>query len=444
MAKPKKKYSNLSIREKNFVKKKLGISKLEDVDKTILKRLREELKKLNDVRNKHKIIYKLWDVIICVIIASFADNNTWEDIHNFVVDNYDWFKSFLQMTGGIPTAKSYERIIGLIDNKELNSILFDFFQTISFKKSVDVELYNIDGRVNNGSKQQKTLLNDSKNPLNCLNVYSNKYGYCVYTEQIDSKTNEIPTVKKLIEGMNLTGIIVTWDALNTQTENVKAVINAKGDYIVPVKANHSLFYQDLVDYFDEDKCSEIIAGNLNSQYMKYTEKSHSSIIVYELFQTSDVKWYNDIESWSGLTSFGLVRKTITQMKKIKNKRKNAKQEEIEKEVTTIENRYYISSRQINIKEFNTVTRGHWNVENKIHWHLDSTFDQDNNSTQNKNALLNLEIIHKFVLAILERVKVKYSLSLKSIRKHLSNNTKEFFPELITYLILDTKSTVLEK
>lgn len=444
MGRPPKKYSNLTIREKNFVKKTLGITKLEDVDKTILKRLREELKQLNDVRNKNKIIYKLWDVIICTIVASFANNNTWEDIHNFVIDNYEWFKSFLQMTGGIPTEKSYERIMGTINSDELNSILFDFFKTISFEKAVSVKSYNFDGRVNNGSKQKATLLNSSKSPLNCLNVYSNEDGYCIYTKEIDSKTNEIPTVKELVDGMDLNGIIVTWDALNTQVENIKAVINSNGDYTVPIKANHELFYQDLIDYFDEDKCDEIIAGNLNSEYLKYTEKSHSSIIVYELFQTSDVKWYEDIKKWDGVKTFGLVRKTITQMKEVKNKRKNAKQEEVEKEVTTVENRYYISSRTVNINEFNKVTRGHWSVENKIHWQLDFTFDQDKNNTRNKKALLNLEIIHKFVLAILERVKPKYSLSLKSIRKHLSNNIEEFFPELVTYLILDNKSTVLEK
>ena len=62
------------------------------------------------------IIYNLWDVIMCVIIASFANNNSWDDIHQFVVDNYKWFKSLLQMTGGIPCAKSYERINILIDS----------------------------------------------------------------------------------------------------------------------------------------------------------------------------------------------------------------------------------------------------------------------------------------------------------------------------------------
>lgn len=437
MAKPKKKYSDLAKNEISFIKKKLGITKIQDVDTAILKMLKEELKKLKDSRNKNMIKFKLWDVIMCVILASFADNNTWEEIHDFVKDNYKWLKSFLQMTGGIPTEDSYERIIGLINSNELNKILLDFFKAITLEFTTKINLLNFDGRVNNGSKRNITITNEAKTPLNCLNVYSYQYGYCVETKQIDDKTNEIPTIEELIKGMNLTGVIATWDALNSQTKNVDAVINAGGDYVIPIKGNQGVFYQDLIDYFDEEKCNEIIAGNLHSDYLTYTEKSHGAVIRYECFQTSDIKWYDRLSEWKNVQTFGLIRKTITKKVLVKNERKNAKdkKKKIAREVTTIENRYYISSRQVNIVEFNIATRGHWSVENKIHWHLDFTFCQDKNSTTNKNALLNLEIIHKFVLATLNRVKPKYNKSLKSIRKHLSNNFEEFFPEFICYLLL---------
>lgn len=435
MAKPPKKYSNLTIREKNFIKKKLGINTFKDVDITIFKRLKEELKKLKDTRNQSMIIFKLWDIIICVVIASFADNNDWEEIHNFVEDNYKWFKSFLQMTGGIPKASTYERVMGLIDSDELNKILFDFYKTITLEMNPEVELLNLDGRVNNGSKRMQTIMNESVAPLNCLNVYHNKYGYCINTVEIDSKTNEIPAVETLVKGLDLKGIIVTWDALNSQIKNVATVINSGGDYIVPIKGNQGIFYQDLIDYFNQEKCEEIIAGNLQSAYLTYVEKSHSSIIKYECFQTSDIKWYSKLEDWKGVQTFGLVRKTITKKVKVKNNRKNAKKEKIDKLITTVENRYYISSKQVNINEFNLATRGHWNVENKLHWHLDFTFCQDSNSTINKKALKNLEIVHKFNLAILDRIKPRYNKSLKKIRKHLSNNIEEFFSELICYLLL---------
>lgn len=438
MAKPSKKYSNLVKREMVFIKKKLGITKTEDIDTTILKQLKEKLKTLKDKRCKNMITYKLWDVVMCVTLASFADNNDWEEIHNFVEDNYKWLKSFLQMTGGIPTADSYERIMGLVDSDELNKILLDFFNALTLDLHPETKIYNLDGRVNNGSKRNLTIWNEAKTPLNCLNVYSNKNGYCISTTQIDSKTNEIPTVEEVIKTLNLKGVIVTWDALNSQTKNIEAVIQAGGDYVVPIKGNQGTFYQDLIDYFDEEKCDEIIAGNTQSAYLNYTEKNHSSVIKYELFQTSDIKWYCKINDWKGIQTIGLVRKTITKKCLVKNTRKNAKDKnkKVEKIVTTVEDRYYISSKQVNIIDFNNATREHWSIENKVHWHLDFTFCQDKNTTTNKNALLNLEIIHKFALALLERTKPKYNMSLKKIRKHLSNNFVEFFPEFVCYSMLN--------
>ena len=270
-------------------------------------------------------------------------------------------------------------------------------------------------------------------------MFFSEFNYCIFSIQIDEKSNEIPAIEDLIKGLTLNEFVVTWDALNTQTANVKAVIGAGGDYVLPIKANQETFYNDLKDYFDETKCNEIIAGNTQSQYFKFNEKSHSAIITYECFQTSDINWYSKKDKWAGLKSIGLVKKTTRKMvqKTLEKKTKNgkSKKEKVMVEEITIEDRYYISSKYPDVNEFYEVTRMHWNIENKIHWHLDYTFLQDKNTTTNKQALLNLEIIHKFILSILDRVKPYYNKSLVLIRKHLSNDIEETFPELMAYLLL---------
>lgn len=122
--------------------------------------------------------------------------------------------------------------------------------------------------------------------------------------------------------MDLSGVIVTWDALNTQTKNIKAVRDAHGNYIVPIKGNQGNFNNELEEYFDSKKCKEIIAGNLSSQYLAYNEKSHSAIIVYECFQTSDINWYVDKDKWTDLKTIGMIKKSITKkvIEKIKDKK----------------------------------------------------------------------------------------------------------------------------
>lgn len=419
MAVPRKERLNITAIEKKYLLKKLGIKDITKIDTTILKQLKENLKLVTDTRQQSKISYKIWDIIICVIVANFADIYDWEDIEDFVNIHYKWFKTFLQMTGGVPNYQTYENVFAIINHKELEEILVEFYKSMITPLGMEKDCINIDGRVDNGSSRKQTDYSEKVKPLNVLNMYSNKYGICLASEQIDDKTNEIPTVPEILKRTSIKDSIITWDALNTQVENVKAVIKNKGDYVVPIKANQTNFYKDLVDYFNDKELEFIKAGQSNTAYYKHIEKSHSSIIVYEYFQSTDVDWYFEKDKWEQLHSIGMVQKTIT---------KNGE--------ASIERRYYISSLFIDIVDFSNAIRNHWSVENKLHWHLDFTFREDKNTTKNKNALLNLQIVNKFILGILNKVKPYYiKLSLKRIRRLISFDFEKNFINLLCYLML---------
>lgn len=416
--KRQKNTDKLDKRQKNYLKGKFGIKAYKDLTPTILKNLKDGMKELTDTRIKNKCIYKIWDVVVCVIISVLCGKKDWEEIHDFVEDKYDFFKSFLKMTGGIPSAKTYERIMAIIDYKELERILLKFFQSITKDILDGIEILNFDGRVNNGSKRKQTIKRDEVSPLNMLNVYSNKYGLCIASEIIDNKTNEIPTVKAIVESMNLKDAVVTFDALNTQKDNIEAIILSHGHYVVPVKGNHPIFFQELIEFWNQKEQECVIAGKLNTAYKKAIEYKNGCAITYEYFQTKEIDWFEDKDLWKDLQTFGLVKKTIESS-----------------EGTTIEYRHYISDLDINIDLFALSVRKHWNVENKLHWHLDVTFKLDKNTTLNKMALANLEIIDKFILGILKRVQSYYGISLKRIIGKLGNNVEENFLELIAMLAL---------
>ena len=410
---------NLSKHQISFLKDKFNVNDIEELDDSIIKLLKSKLMVLTDTRQKKKKKYKIWDIVTCVILASFSSVESWYEINDFIVLHYDWLKVFLKMSGGIPTRQTIERIMSLIDNRELESILTNFFITITSLNSNEKDIINLDGRIDKSSARNKTFYNDKANPLNSLNAYSNNYGICLASEMIDEKTNEIPTVKEILKRFSIKDVIVTWDALNTQTENVKEVISMNGDYVVPIKGNQGNFFEDLKLYFDDKKLETIIAGNTKSAYLKINEKSHSSIITYEYFQTNDVSWYFDKDKWAGLKTIGLVKKTI----------------ERDKESTT-ELRYYISSLYLDIELFSKAIRNHWSVENKLHWHLDFTFREDDNTTANKNALFNLQLVNKFCLGVLNKVKPFYNnISLQRIRKIMMASYEEEFINLILYLSL---------
>ncbi len=416
--KPVKTSDKLDKRQKSYLKKKFGIKKFDELRPTVLKQLKEELKALTDTRVSYKCCYKIWDIVMCVVISVLCGKKDWEEIHDFVEEKYNFFRSFLLMTGGIPTAKTYERVMSIIDYKELENLLVKFFKMITLDLMTEIELLSFDGRVSNGSKRKETIKREEIKPLNMLNVYSSKYQMCIASQMIEEKTNEIPNVKDLLEKLNVKGTIVSWDALNTQKENIKAAVNSGADYVVPVKGNHSTFYQELTEFFDEQEIECIIAGKLNTGYQKYSEYKNGALIIYEYFQTLETSWYAEKKEWEKLTSFGMVKKTIEK-----------------KEKTSVEYRYYISSLDINIILFAKAVRDYWGVENKLHWHLDFTFRQDKNTTLDKNALANLEIINKFCLGVLKRVQPLYGISLKRIMGKLGANVEENFLELIALLIV---------
>ena len=382
-----------------------------------LKKLKNKAKTLKDTRVKKKCLYKLWDVVCVVILAVLSNCNDWEEIYYFATTHRKWLKSFLKLTGGIPKPSTYERIISIIDQHELNNICVEFiFQLIKLPVNRQYDFYHFDGKIEKSSGRKTNAKNEVIKNLNVLNVYSDALSMCIDQEMIEDKTNEIRAIPEVIKRLNIKGVICTWDALNTQKKIVKAVIEGKGNYVGALKGNQGKFYQDVIDYFDEDRLL-LIKSQYEGAYKKEIEKSHSQVITYEYYQTEKVKWYSEANEWEGLKSIGIVIKTM----------ENKKGEK------TIEKRYYISSLLLDIYNFSKAIRNHWNVENKLHWQLDFTFKTDENTTVNKKALFNLQIIKKFALNILNQVKEEYKCSLKKIRFQIGLNATEELEKIFKLL-----------
>ena len=395
----------------------MKVEKVNKINVEKIKELKVKTMNLKDERQKGKTTYKIWDIVVVTILAVLADCNEWQEIVDYAEEEKDFLKSFLKLTGGIPSAKTYERVISMVDSNELNNIFVEFIKEIQFMDNKYFkDILSFDGKVDKGSKRNKGYITEETKPLNVLNVYSDKLEMCIDQEMIEEKTNEITAIPEIIERLNLKNVLCTWDALNTQKENIKAVRAKGGDYCVALKGNQPNFYKDVQDYFDEDRLM-IIESGYEGGYQLTREKSHEAVITYEYYQTEKVEWYSDIKSWEGLKSIGLVKKKI---------------EKSDGSITE-EKRYYISSLLLNINEFSNAIRKHWNVENKLHWQMDFTFKSDDNTTVKKKALFNLQIIKKFCLKILNEVKKVQNRSLKRIRKSISRNVEKETTEIFKLL-----------
>ena len=227
-----------------------------------------------------------------------------------------------------------------------------------------------------------------------MSAYSIKYNKTLATEFIKEKTNEIPTGPKLLKRIDITDMVITFDALNTQEKTIKYIKSNKGHYVVPVKDNHKDFCDELKTYFKDNK--------LLNKCKKYvtSEKSHNQLERREYYFTNDINWISNKEKWIGLTSIGYIKKYCN--KKL------------------IEERYFISDIDSkNIELLSKVIRSEWHIENNLHWYLDSVFKEDQNKSYIENSQKNLNIIRKFCLGVIKQIKDSYKQSVNSIRLILS-------------------------
>ena len=383
------------------------------------------VKKQNDTRYKPNVKHKMEDIILITLFAILAKCDEWTEIEAFARKKEKWLKKYLELPNGIPSHDTIQRVISILNPQSLYidiiNYLIDKINEITTTSERDI--LSMDGKTSNGSKRNIGK-NKDENVVNTMSVYSTNYGISLIQDYIEEKSNEIPMGPKLLEKLNLEGCIVTADALNTQVDTIKAIIKGKADYVLPVKENQRLTYEEIKEYF----CDKTILSEIqNTNYKKTTEKEHNGIVTREYYMSDDIKWMNKKEKWPELKSIGLARNTIQRDGK-----------------KVIEDRYYIVSFANNIELFAKSVRAEWGVENNLHAPLDIVFKEDANKTLEKNGAKNLGIIRRIALAILKFVQTYYKISLNLIRMNLSfdfeNEIENIFKLLDVESLAQLKNT----
>ena len=411
MAKKSKKLEE--IRE---MVKKLNIN-YEEIDLSVLNNFVTITKKLDDKRVQYKVKHNMSDIVIITLLGILANANNWIEIHCFAVSHEKWLKTFLELPSGILSHDTIQRVISIINPSTLYTSTVKYLMNLIdnlAKPSNNKDVKSMDGKTINGSSRSE-LTTDKISPTNVMSIYSHDYGMSIIQDFIGEKSNEIPMGPELIKQLNLSSSIITADALNTQKETVKAVVKAKGDYVLALKANQGTIYQEVSEYFhDNDLLKE-------TEYYSETEKSHSKFIKREYYMINNINWITNYKEWKNLKSIGYEKKTI---------------EFINNDKKIIEERFFIINFENDIKMFADAVRKHWGVENNLHAPLDIVFREDDNTTLEKNGAKNLSILKRIALNIIKIVQCFYNISLKLIRYKISMNTEEELEKI--FKIINTK------
>lgn len=400
------------------------------VHDNLIRILKKNADAIPDYRHPSYIRHLVGDIVMIVFFALLGNANEWSEIESFARQKEKWLRKYLELPNGVPTDDTIRIVTGNINTEHffqmaVNLLLetIDGIVRLSGKETHEKGIVCVDGKESCGSRRRDTGSGEVR-ALQTLNVYAGDYGICIGQRFIEEKTNEIPAAQEVLPLMDLKDSIVTADAMNCQKETVSAIVKAKGDYVLALKGNQPLFYNEVKEYFNKERLEEL--RQEEGCWYKTVEKEHGGAAVREYYITEDVGWYSEKKKWAGLRSFGMVRKSLTG-------RDGSPYEE---------SRYYICSIGQDAKEFERAARGHWKVENNLHWQLDFTFRDDKNSSMAKTGAKNLQVMKKIVMAVLNTVKSSYKLSMKRIRYELSLDYENGAERLLSMLDINAVKEAL--
>jgi len=380
-------------------------AKEERIPQAVLKRFIHCVEELSDTRLQSSIDYPLPYILVLAFLAVLSGSDTWVDMENFSKAYKVKLNGILPKykTRGVPSHDTFNRVLALLLPEELQIAVAEFLMEEIEQIKTALGIKNgvrhiaLDGKEQKGTGRKYNT--DQKVPnLQTLHCYDVSNGITLASVPINEKTNEIPTAQQLLKKMRLKNCVVTFDAMNTQKETVKIIAENEGDYVGGLKSNQQLFYKEVIEFFSDSELEAI--RKEGKYYRSYTEKAHNRIEKRGYYMTTDIKWFADLKLWAKLKSFiCYIIET----------------EDLVTHEKTMERRYYISS-TTDIELCSDAIRGHWAIENSLHWYLDVAFSEDDNSTMDKNAFNNLSILHKMALSLLKLIQPHYKTGLKSIRK----------------------------
>lgn len=356
-----------------------------------MKELLEWMEYIEDVRQEKKVKHSLKDILVIVLFATLANADDWVEIELFAQSHENYLKKYIELKNGIPSHDTIQRVMGLISPENLQQLQGKWQELLNKDEGEALKkIICIDGKTMRSNKSGKGK------PSHIVSAWSREDGFCIGQKAVDEKSNEITAIPDLLDKLQIKGNIITIDAMGTQTAIAEKIKNKRADYVLALKGNQKNLYEDVKEYFDNEEFRREIEKT--GAYKKTLEKAHNQIEIREYYQTEDIKWMSQKKEWKGLKSIAMERKTIE-----KNGEKR------------YEYRYFISSMKVDIETLGRAVRGHWSIES-MHWHLDVTFREDANTTIDKMAAQNHNIIRKWCLSILKMIELMdRKLSLKKKR-----------------------------
>lgn len=341
---------------------------------------------LNDPRQTAKVLYPLPEIILVALCAAICGADSFVEMEEFGNAKLDFLRKILPFKNGIPSHDTFGAVFANIDSKQFNNIFIKW--VLSLQKEIP-KLVAIDG------KTVRRSMNGDIPPIHIVSAWSSDQRLVLGQLKTRKKSNELTAIPELLSMLSLKGATVSIDAMGCQKSIAEKIIEKKADYLLAVKNNQPKLYKDIDILF-----SSIDSDTFPVEIPEYQtiDKSHGRLETrtYSIFK--DIQLMTTGDLWPKLQSIGRVQRICES-----GKRK------------TEETRYYISSKNFEVQDFADAVRGHWGIENSLHWVMDVVFRDDECRAREKNASANFVTLKHITLNMLKSLPVKKSMRVRRKR-----------------------------
>jgi predicted transposase YbfD/YdcC len=359
-------------------------------------------RRLRDPRRNHLKRHLLLDLIAIAICAVVAGAKDWQQVVTFAQQRQVWLKTFLALPNGLPSHDTFERVFDRLDPQAFQVCFQRWVEALA--GTLGLKHIAIDG---------KTLRHSGNTvkgwrSLHLVSAWATQCHLSLGQVAVEEKSNEITAIPLLLEMLDLHGALVTIDAMGCQKEIAKKIIEGQGDYILAVKDNQPRLLEDITACLEKALDSNYQLAGCDTHTT--TDKKHGRRERRSYVVVHNPEGIRDQELWRGLQVVGLCLCERT----------------IHGE-TSEEVHYFIGSRLMNARAYGAALRGHWGIENNLHWQLDVTFGEDGNRVQKRHGAANLALVRRLALSLLKRHPGKGSMACKQLAAALN---PEFLEEIL--------------
>lgn len=346
---------------------------------------------LNDPRVTGRRLHLLGDIIFIAVCAIISGADDWPEVEAFAKGRLDWLKRFIRLPHGVPSHDTFERVFAALDPGQFACGLAEWSAQLAADTGIDH--IAIDGKTLRGSAGPDVAA------LHLVSAFATRCRLSLAQVPVDGKSNEITAIPELLELLDVRGALVSIDAMGCQKKIAEAVVEAGGDYILTVKENQPRLAQDIRGCFEHALESDFEGFDHDTH--ETIDRGHGRVGKRSYTILTRPEGIRDVESWRGLKVIGMCFS------------ERFTGGELSHEV-----RYFIGSRECDAKTYADGLRGHWMIENGLHWQLDVSFGEDANRVRDRNAAANLATLRRIGLGLLKRHPGKGSIKVKRFKAAL--------------------------